>query len=57
MTFGSNTSDMFTLQSKVSLQTGELSESLYRCSNYLWELCERYDLRFIVIDDRYDIKY
>lgn len=26
-------------------------------SDYLWELCERFDLRFIIVFDRYDDKY
>ena len=26
-------------------------------TDYLWELCERFDLRFIVIDDQYLPKY
>lgn len=26
-------------------------------TKYLWELCQRYDLRFIIIADRYDEKY
>lgn len=26
-------------------------------TEYLWEMCERFDLRFIVIHDRYDKKY
>lgn len=26
-------------------------------TDYLWDLCEKFDLRFIVIYDRYDPKY
>lgn len=29
----------------------------YEETVYLWELCNAFDLRFIVIYDRYDTKY
>jgi len=26
-------------------------------TDYLWDLCERFDLRFFVVYDQYDLKY